>query len=102
MVQTADVLSEGLEDKVREWPSLNHLPIFDQAMVDASVGCDFVSPPLLSMLTWGSKQHPGNCQPKREENYRSLGDRSDASGKKGGLWSNIFNQKVEYLLHSIG
>jgi nucleolar GTP-binding protein len=56
MVQTAaDVLSEGLEDKVREWPSLNHLPIFDQAMVDASVGCDLYRHHL-SMLTWGSKQ----------------------------------------------
>ena len=53
MVQTAaDVLSEGLEDKVREWPSLNHLPIFDQAMVDASVGCDLYRHHL-SMLTWG-------------------------------------------------
>ena len=56
MVQTAsDVMSQYLEDTERSWPSLDQMPIFDRAMVDACVGCDDYRHHL-SMLGWGSKQ----------------------------------------------
>jgi len=56
MVQTAaDVMSQYLEDTERSWPSLDQMPIFDKAMVEACVGCDNYRHHL-SMLGWGSKQ----------------------------------------------
>ena len=56
MVQTAaDVMSQYLEDTERAWPSLDQMPIFDKAMVDACVGCDDYRHHL-SMLGWASKQ----------------------------------------------
>jgi len=56
MVQTAaDVMSQYLEDTERSWPSLDQMPIFDKAMVDACVGCDDYRHHL-SMLGWASKQ----------------------------------------------
>ncbi len=56
MVQTAaDVMSQYLEDTEKSWPSLDQMPIFDKAMVDACVGCDDYRHHL-SMLGWGAKQ----------------------------------------------
>ena len=38
MVQTAaDVMSQYLEDTEKSWPSLDQMPIFDKAMVDAAL-----------------------------------------------------------------
>ena len=56
MVQTAaDVMSQYLEDTEKAWPSLDQMPLFDKAMVDACVGCDDYRHHL-SMLGWGAKQ----------------------------------------------
>ena len=56
MVQTAsDIMSQYLEDTERDWPSLDQMPLFDRAMVDACVGCDDYRHHL-SMLGWGAKQ----------------------------------------------
>ena len=56
MVQTAsDVMSQYLEDTEKSWPSLDQMPTFDKAMVDACVGCDDYRHHL-SMLGWGAKQ----------------------------------------------
>lgn len=56
MVQTsADVMSQYLEDTEKSWPSLDRMPLFDKAMVDACVGCDDYRHHL-SMLGWGAKQ----------------------------------------------
>jgi nucleolar GTP-binding protein len=56
MVQTAsDVMSQYLEDTGKSWPSLDQMPLFDRAMVDACVGCDDYRHHL-SMLGWGAKQ----------------------------------------------
>jgi len=56
MVQTsADVMAQYLEDTERGWPSLDNLPLFDKAMVEACVGCDDYRHHL-SMLGWGAKQ----------------------------------------------
>ena len=56
MVQTAsDVMSQYLEDTEKSWPSLDQMPTFDKAMVDACVGCDHYRHHL-SMLGWGAKQ----------------------------------------------
>ena len=56
MVQTSsDVMSQYLEDTEKSWPSLDRMPTFDKAMVDACVGCDDYRHHL-SMLGWGAKQ----------------------------------------------
>ena len=56
MIQTAsDVLYETLLDTVKIWPSLDQMPIFDTALVDACVGCDKYRHHL-SILQWGAKQ----------------------------------------------
>ena len=56
MVQTAsDVMSQYLEETEKSWPSLDQMPTFDKAMVDACVGCDNYRHHL-SMLGWGAKQ----------------------------------------------
>lgn len=56
MVQTAsDIMSQYLEDTEKSWPSLDQMPVFDRAMVDACVGCDDYRHHL-SMLGWGAKQ----------------------------------------------
>ena len=56
MVQTsADVMSQYLEDTEKSWPSLDRMPLFDKAMVEACVGCDDYRHHL-SMLGWGAKQ----------------------------------------------
>lgn len=56
MVQTsADVMAQYLEDTEKGWPSLDKLPLFDKAMVEACVGCDDFRHHL-SMLGWGAKQ----------------------------------------------
>ena len=45
MVQTAaDVMSQYLEDTEKSWPSLDQMPLFDKAMVEACVGCDDYPP----------------------------------------------------------
>ena len=56
MLQTAsDVIAETLLEWVTEWPSLDQMPLFDEAMVEAAVGCDDYRHHL-SMLQWGAKQ----------------------------------------------
>ena len=56
MLQTAsDVIAETLLEWVELWPSLDQLPRFDEAMVEAAVGCDDYRHHL-SMLQWGAKQ----------------------------------------------
>lgn len=56
MIQTAsDVIAETLLGWVEDWPSLDQLPRFDEAMVEASVGTDGYRHHL-SMLQWGAKQ----------------------------------------------
>ena len=56
MLQTAsDVIAETLLEWVTDWPSLDKLPVFDEAMVEAAVGCDDYRHHL-SMLQWGAKQ----------------------------------------------
>ncbi|MCS5584135.1 MAG: 50S ribosome-binding GTPase [Pseudomonadales bacterium] len=56
MLQTAsDVIAETLLEWVADWPSLDKLPVFDEAMVEAAVGCDDYRHHL-SMLQWGAKQ----------------------------------------------
>ena len=56
MLQTAsDVIAETLLEWVSDWPSLDKLPVFDEAMVEAAVGCDDYRHHL-SMLQWGAKQ----------------------------------------------
>ena len=56
MVQTSsDVISQYLEETEKSWPSLDRMPTFDTAMVDACVGCDDYRHHL-SMLGWGAKQ----------------------------------------------
>ena len=56
MVQTAaDVIAETFIGWVNAWPSLNNLPQFDEAMVEAAVGTDDFRHHL-SMLQWGAKQ----------------------------------------------
>lgn len=56
MVQTSsDIITTYLDDTMRTWPSLDRMPLFDKAMVDACVGCDDYRHHL-SMLKWGGKQ----------------------------------------------
>ncbi len=56
MLQTAsDVIAETFLEWVELWPSLDQLPQFDEAMVEAAVGCDDYRHHL-SMLQWGAKQ----------------------------------------------
>jgi len=56
MVQTSsDVMSQYLEDTEKSWPSLDQMPLFDKAMVEACVGCDDYRHHL-SMLGWGARQ----------------------------------------------
>lgn len=56
MVQTSsDVMAQYLEDTERSWPSLDRMPLFDKAMVEACVGCDDYRHHL-SMLGWGARQ----------------------------------------------
>ncbi len=56
MVQTsADVMAQYLEDTESAWPSLDRMPLFDKAMVEACVGCDDYRHHL-SMLGWGATQ----------------------------------------------
>ena len=63
MVQTAaDVMSQYLVDTEKSWPSLDQMPIFDKAMVDACVGCDDYRHHL-SMLGWGQTNEK-NCKTK--------------------------------------
>lgn len=56
MVQTSsDIITTYLDDTMRTWPSLDRMPLFDKAMVDACVGCDDYRHHL-SMLKWGGRQ----------------------------------------------
>lgn len=56
MIQTSsDVLAESLLETVKIWPSLDQMPLFDTALVDACVGTDDYRHHL-SILQWGAKQ----------------------------------------------
>ena len=67
MVQSAcDVATKTLNSYVGRWPSLNSLSKFDQALVDAAVGCDEYKKNLAS-LQWAA-----------ERSQRISGEASDA------------------------
>jgi len=56
MVQTAgDTLYDSLMSMVHSWPSLDQMPRFDQAMIEAAVGCDMYRKNLAS-LQWAAGQ----------------------------------------------
>ena len=56
MVQTAgDTLYDTLMSMVHSWPSLDQMPRFDQAMIEAAVGCDMYRKNLAS-LQWAAGQ----------------------------------------------
>lgn len=56
MVQTAaDIIATECLDIVNAWPSLNHSPLFDVAMIDACVGCDDYRQNLAT-LQWAAGQ----------------------------------------------
>ncbi|MCH1541236.1 MAG: 50S ribosome-binding GTPase [Candidatus Poseidonia sp.] len=56
MVQTAaDIISTQCIDLVNAWPSLDHSPLFDVAMIDACVGCDEYRKNLAT-LQWAANQ----------------------------------------------
>ena len=56
MIQASvDTIAEQLMSHVQSWPSLDHIELFDIALIDAAVGLDEYKHNL-SMLQWCSKQ----------------------------------------------
>jgi len=56
MVQTSgDTLYDALIEMVHQWPSLDQMPLFDQSMIEAAVGCDMYRKNLAS-LQWAAGQ----------------------------------------------
>ena len=70
MVQTsADSIRSHFDNMVSTWPSLDHIPEFDYAMIDACVGCDDYRKNLLLYSGLGDdfKDSRAECQ----EDYKN-------------------------------